>query len=50
MIKAPQQLPSPTLPWFDPRTGKPTDAYYQYMRDLDDKVRKILELLNVEFP
>lgn len=50
MIEQPQRLPDPNTQWIDPNTGKPTREYYQYLRDIDDRLRKIIALLNVEFP
>lgn len=50
MIKIPQRLPDPKIPVLDPRTGKMDTAWYQYFREIDDRVRKIIDLLNVEFP
>lgn len=34
-----RKLPEPTAAWFDPKTGKPTQAFFEYMRDLDQRTR-----------
>lgn len=46
MIKLPQRLPDPNTPWFDPKTGRPTTTYYQYMRELDDIIRRLVTASN----
>jgi hypothetical protein len=46
MIKTPQRLPDPMIAWFEPKTGKPTTAFYQYMRELDDAMRKLITASN----
>lgn len=38
----PQKLPAPTIPWFEPSTGKPTKEFYQYMRDVDTATRLLI--------
>lgn len=45
MIKNPQRLPDPQKPWMRP-DGRPTDAFYQYMRELDDTLRKLIAASN----
>jgi len=46
VIKLPQRLPDPSIPWFDPKTGRPTQAFYQYMREMDDIVRRLVRASN----
>lgn len=46
MIAAPQRLPDPQIPWFDPKSGRPTPAFYQYMRELDGAMRKLIAASN----
>lgn len=43
MIRVPQRLPDPTSAWFDPNTGRPTNAVYQYFRELDQAVRALID-------
>lgn len=45
MIRAPQRLPDPTMAWVKP-DGRPTDAFYQYMRERDDAMRLLIEQAN----
>lgn len=40
-MKQPISLPAPDTAWFDPKTGKPTQAVYQYLRSLDATVREL---------
>jgi hypothetical protein len=46
IIRLPQRLPDPNIAWFDPKTGRPTDAYYQYMREMDEAVRRLIAASN----
>lgn len=46
MIKEPQRLPDPQAPWFDIKTGRPTTAFYQYMREMDAAMRKLIAASN----
>lgn len=46
MIKLPQRLPDPTVQWVDPKTGRPTQATYQYFRELDAAIRKLIDASN----
>lgn len=41
-IRKPPRLPDPTFAWFDPSTGIPTKAVYEYFRDLDFAMRALL--------
>jgi hypothetical protein len=43
MIRKPQRLPDPTAAWIDPKTGRPTNAVYQYFRELDQAVRELID-------
>lgn len=38
-VKLLRKLPDPTVPWFDPKSGRPTQAFYDYMRELDLRTR-----------
>jgi len=46
MIKNPQPLPTPTVAWFDPKTGRPTQVYYEYKRSFDAAVRALITAQN----
>lgn len=46
VIRLPQRLPDPTSAWFDPQTGRPTSAFYQYMREWDEAMRKLVTASN----
>lgn len=46
MIRLPQRLPDPTSAWFDPNTGRPTNAVYQYFREVDQALREQLAVTN----
>jgi len=46
MIKPPQRLPDPQTAWFDPKTGRPTTPFYQYLREVDDAMRKLIAASN----
>lgn len=37
----PKPLPPPDWPWFDPKTGKPTDEYARWAKSLDDAIRTL---------
>lgn len=41
-LRKPTRLPDPTFPWFEPRTGIPTKAVYEYFRDLDFTMRALI--------
>lgn len=45
MIDKPRKLPEPTARWIDP-DGKPSREFYQYLRDLDGKVRDLIDVSN----
>lgn len=45
IVKNPQRLPDPQMAWARP-DGRPTDAFYQYMRELDQAVRQIIQTSN----
>jgi hypothetical protein len=45
MIRSPQRLPDPQSSWARP-DGRPTDAFYQYMREFDQTVRRLIDLTN----
>lgn len=32
-----KQLPPRDLPWFDPATGRPTDIFYDYLKNLESR-------------
>lgn len=38
---APQPLPDPQFPWFDPKTGKPTLEYARWAKSVDDAIRTL---------
>lgn len=42
MIKVPRALPDPNAQWFDPKTGRLTKDAYDYWRDMDAAVRKLI--------
>lgn len=44
-IKKPQRLPDPNKTWFRP-DGRPTDAYYQYMWEIDQTLRLLVDHAN----
>lgn len=44
-----QRLPDPQVRIID-ADGKLTTVYYQYLRELDAKLRQVIDKLNVEFP
>lgn len=46
MIKTLQRLPDPNTAWFDPKTGRPTITFYQYLRELDDVTRRLVTASN----
>lgn len=46
MIKNPPSLPQPTVPWIDPKTGKPTPIFFQYLVDLDRAIRALIVIAN----
>lgn len=41
-IRLPRALPPPLNQWFDPRTGRPTDDYFGYARELDRALRSLI--------
>lgn len=45
MINKPQKLPEPTARWSE-ADGKPTREFYQYMRDLDARLRELIDAVN----
>lgn len=45
MIRKPQRLPDPQSPWMRP-DGRPTDATYQYFRELDQAIRELVDKAN----
>lgn len=47
MINNPQRLPDPQSAWARP-DGRPTDAFYQYMRELDQAVRALITKSNAD--
>ena len=44
-IRKPQRLPDPNIPWVK-TDGRPTDAFFQYMREMDDATRKLIDAVN----
>lgn len=48
MIRKPQRLPDPTSAWVDPQTGRPTNAVYQYFRELDQAIRELVDKANAD--
>jgi len=46
MIRFPQRLPDPAVMWVDPKTGRLTKEAFQYLRELDDAVRKLVTASN----
>lgn len=42
MIKYPRALPDPNAQWFDPKSGRLTKEAYDYWRDMDAAVRKLI--------
>lgn len=50
MIRLPQRIPEPTAMWFDPETGRPTTAVYQYLRALDQALRDLVAAQNEANP
>jgi hypothetical protein len=45
-VRRPQRLPDPQTAWFDPATGHPTDAFYGYMREMDQAMRSLVAMSN----
>jgi hypothetical protein len=45
-IRKPQLLPQPQDAWFDPKTGKPTTYFYQYLREADQALRELIDAAN----
>ncbi len=45
MITLPQRLPDPQSAWAHP-DGRPTNAFYQYMRELDQAMRRLVNASN----
>lgn len=45
MIEKPQKLPEPTARWVD-QNGRPTKEFFQYLRDIDGKVRELIDVSN----
>lgn len=43
-IRLPRALPPPQNQWFDPNTGRPTDDYFTYARELDAAVRSLIAI------
>jgi hypothetical protein len=43
-VENPPKLPGPNIPVIDLKTGRISDVWYQYFRQLDDKTRKLIAL------
>jgi len=46
MIRFPQRLPDPTVPLVEPKTGRVNPIWYQYLREVDDVIRKLVTASN----
>ena len=44
-IRKPENLPQPTARWIEP-DGKPTREFYLYLRDLDTRIRELIDAVN----
>ncbi len=45
MTDKPRKLPEPTARWFE-QDGRPTKEFYQYLRDVDQKLRELIDVSN----
>lgn len=43
------RLPDPWVPWFEPQTGKPTQVFYDYMREADAALRASIRFIELDF-